>query len=146
MEGMSEQDNVKTALKFFDGLNSHAPGANRELQTSDFKQESPGAMGQLNTEQAEAYINSFFEAFPDLHFDIRHTIAQGDYVVVNWMSSGTHTGGLRTPTGAVLPPTGKKAMVPGSSTYLFKGGKAAMVWVHWDMVTLLAQLGLMPGM
>jgi len=75
-----------------------------------------------------------------------HTIAQGDFVVVNWMSTGTHTGGLRTPTGAVIPPTGKKAMVPGSTTYQFRGGKVAQTWVHWDMTTLLAQLGLMPGM
>ena len=143
---MSEQENTRLALKFFEGLNSHVAGANRDLQTADYRQESPGAPEALNTEQAEGYINGFFEAFPDLHFDIRHTIAQGDYVVVNWMASGTHTGGMRTPTGAVLPATGKKAMVPGSTTYLFKGGKAAQSWVHWDMVTLLAQLGLMPGM
>ena len=62
------------------------------------------------------------------------------------MSSGTHTGGLRTPTGQVIPPTGKKGLVPSSTTYQFKGGKVAQSWVHWDMVTLLAQLGLMPGM
>lgn len=143
---MSEQANTQIALKFFEGINSQVPGANRELQAPGYKQESPGIAMAMDTDQAEAYIQGFFEAFPDLHFDIRHTIAQGDYVVVNWMASGTHTGGLRTPTGAVLPPTGKKAMVPGSTTYLFKGGKAAQSWVHWDMVTLLAQLGLMPGM
>ena len=143
---MSEQDNTKIALKFFEGLNSHVPGANRELQSADYKQESPGAVGMMNTEQAEAYVQGFIDAFPDLHFDIRHTIAQGDFVVVNWIGSGTHTGGLRTPTGAVIPPTGKKAMVPGSTTYQFKGGKAIQSWLHWDMTTLLAQLGLMPGM
>ena len=143
---MSEQENVKIAMKFFEGLNSHVPGANRELQTSDYKQEAPGAAGTQNSSQAEAYVQGFMEAFPDLHFDIRHTIAQGDFVVVNWIGSGTHTGGLRTPTGAVIPPTGKKAMVPGSTTYQFKGGKAIQSWLHWDMTTLLAQLGLMPGM
>jgi predicted ester cyclase len=143
---MSEQENVKVALKFFEDLNSRNFGGNRENQTSDYKQESPGAPGAMNADQAEGYIQGFVDAFPDLHFDIRNTIAQGDYVVINWISSGTHTGGMRTPTGAVIPPTGKKGMVPGSTTYLFKGGKAAQAWVHWDMATLLAQLGLMPGM
>ena len=66
--------------------------------------------------------------------------------ILNWVASGTHTGPLRTPTGASIPPTGKKAVVPGSSTYQFKNGKAVHTWVHWDMVTLLDQLGLMPGM
>ena len=143
---MSEQENTKIALKFFEAINAHDLSRGRAYQTSDFKQESPGAMGMMNVEQAEAYVQGFFDAFQDLHFDIRQTIAQGNYVVVNWMASGTHTGGLRTPTGAVIPPTGKKAMVPGSSTYQFKDGKAIMAWVHWDMTTLLAQLGLMPGM
>ena len=55
-------------------------------------------------------------------------------------------GGLRTPTGTVIPPTGKKVMVPGSTANQFEVGKATQSWVHWDMVTLLAQLGLMPGM
>jgi predicted ester cyclase len=67
-------------------------------------------------------------------------------VVINWVATGTHNGGLRTPTGDTLPPTGKKASVPGSTTYQFKGAKVARSWVYWDMVTLLAQLGLMPGM
>jgi predicted ester cyclase len=143
---MSEQENTQIAMKFFAEINSRNFGSNRQYQTPDYKQESPGAPGAMDSQQSEDYLMGFIEAFPDLHFDIRHTIAQGDYVVINWMSSGTHTGGMRTPTGAVIPPTGKKAMVPGSTTYLFKGGKAAQSWVHWDMVTLLAQLGLMPNM
>jgi hypothetical protein len=66
-------------------------------------------------------------------------------VVVNWVGSGTHTGPLRTPTGDMLPATGKKARVPGSTTYQFRGNLASRSWQYWDMVTLLAQLGLMPG-
>ena len=143
---MSEQDNVKTAMMFFEGLNAHDVGRGRNLQTADYKQEAPGAAMALDAGQAEAYIQGFIDAFPDLHFDIRQTIAQGDYVVINWMSSGTNTGSMRTPTGAMIPPTGKKGMVPGSTTYMFRGGKAAYSWVHWDMATLLMQLGLMPGM
>ena len=143
---MSEQENVKIAMKFFEALNAHDAGRSRDLQAADYKQESPGTPGEMNADQAEAYIQGFLEAFPDLHFDIRNTIAQGDYVVVNWMSSGTHTGGMRTPSGAVIPPTGKKGLVPGSTTYLIKGGKAIQAWVHWDMTTLLTQLGLMPSM
>ena len=85
-------------------------------------------------------------AFPDLQFKLNHTINQGDFVVVNWLSGGTHTGGLRSPSGAVIPPTGKKGLVPGSTTYQFKGRKVVQSQVHGDMATLLAQLGLMPKM
>lgn len=143
---MSEQANIRVVEKIFEALNAHELGRNPELVSTDFRADQPGASSPLTQDQNNAYTQGFIDAFPDLHFDIRQIIAQGDYVVINWTGSGTHKGGLRTPTGDVIPPTGKHAIVPGSSTYLFKNGKAAQSWTFWDMVTLLAQLGLMPGM
>ena len=81
-----------------------------------------------------------------MHFEVVRTIAQGDFVTANWRATGTHNGPLTTPNGNSIPPTGKKATTPGSTTYQFKDGKAVYSWVHWDMITLLAQLGLMPDM
>ena len=80
------------------------------------------------------------------HFTLRHKIAQGDFVSVTWTATGTHTGPLRTPTGNTIPPTNKKGVNSGSTTYEFKNGKAVASWTYWDMVALLAQLGLMPDM
>jgi steroid delta-isomerase-like uncharacterized protein len=143
---MSEQENARAAVKFFEAINGHDLSRYSELLSPDFRSDQPGAAALMNEEQNNAYTQVFIDAFPDLNFDIRQTIAQGDFVAVNWVASGTHKGGLKTPTGAVLPATGKRAIVPGSSTYQFKGGKIVHVWNHWDMVTLLAQLALMPGM
>lgn len=143
---MSEQDNIRIAEKVFQALNDHDLGGNDDLYADGYGQEAPGSPGIQNFKQGQAYTQGFFDAFPDLHFDVRHKIAQGDFVVFNWVGSGTHKGGLRTPTGETIPPTGKKAMVPGSTTYQIKNGKIVHSWLHWDMVTLLAQLGLMPGM
>ncbi len=142
---MSEQENIRIAEKFFQAINDHDLSQNSDHYAPDYLYEAPGVPGQFNQEQSQAYTQGFLDAFPDLHFEIKHKIAQGDYVVINWRATGIHTGPLTTPTGNQLPPTGKKAVVPGSTTYEFKGGKAVRSWVHWDMVTLLAQLGLMPG-
>ena len=143
---MSEQENLRIAEKLINALNAHALNQGQGLQSDDYKFEGPGASQALDRDQSRAYTQGFIDAFPDLHFENRQKIAQGDYVVINWVASGTHTGPLRTPTGATIPPTGKKAIVPGSTTYQFKDGKAVRGWTYWDMVTLLAQLGLMPGM
>jgi len=143
---MSEQDNARVAEKFFEVINDHDLSRHSDLLSPDFRSDQPGAPAPMNQEQDNAYIQVFIDAFPDLHFDFRQTIAQGDFVVVNWAASGTHKGSLKTPTGSMLPPTGKHAIVPGSTTYQFKNGKIMRAWNHWDMVTLLAQLGLMPGM
>ncbi len=143
---MSENGNVRVTEKFFEAINAHDLSQPGEYYADDYLYEAPGSPGALNQEQAQAYTQGFLDAFPDLHFDLKHKIAQGDYVVVNWVATGTHKGSLMTPTGDILAPTNKKAVVPGSTTYQFKDGKAVRSWVHWDMVTLLAQLGLMPGM
>jgi len=142
---MSEQENVRVAEKLFEAINAHNLTQGLDYYAPDYLYEAPGVPGQFNREQAQAYTQGFLDAFPDLHFEIKHKISQGDYVVINWSASGTHTGPLTTPTGDQLPPTGKKAVVPGSTTYEFISGKVSRSWVHWDMVTLLAQLGLMPG-
>jgi steroid delta-isomerase-like uncharacterized protein len=145
-EHMSEQENIHIAEKLFEAINAHDLSRAEHYEADDYTFEAPGANGVQNGDQARAYIQGFIDAFSDLHFELKQKIAQGDYVVINWVGSGTHTGPLRTPTGATIPPTGKKVVVPGSNTYQIKNGKAVAGQTYWDMVTLLAQLGLMPGM
>ena len=143
---MSENDNIHVADKLFAALNAHNLSQADAYQADGYMFEGPGTPGAINADQSTAYTQGFIDAFPDLHFEVKEKIAQGDYVVFNWVASGTHKGSMRTPTGDMIPPTGKKAVVPGSTTYQFKHGKAVRGQTYWDMVTLLAQLGLMPGM
>ena len=146
---MSELDNIHIAEKLFDAINAHNLNLGDSYQAVDYKFEGPGTDrngGALNRDQAKAYTQGFITGFPDLHFELTHRVAQGEFVVINWVGSGTHTGPLPTPTGDTLPATGKKAAVFGSTTYQFKNGKAVKGWTYWDMVSLLSQLGMMPGM
>ena len=143
---MSEQANIETAKKLFAEINSHKLGQLNDLYHPGYQFEGPGAPGALGVEQSQAYVQGFLDAFPDLHFKLERVFAQDDFVAVEWTATGTHTGALRTPTGATLPPTGKKVMVPGANTYQFRDGMAFRGRTYWDMVTLLAQLGMMPGM
>ena len=146
---MSEFDNIRIAEKLFDAINAHDLNLGDSYQAVDYKFEGPGTGrngGALDQDQAKAYTQGFINAFPDLHFELKQKVAQGEYVVINWVGSGTHTGPLLTPTGGTLPATGKKATVVGSTTYQIKNGKAVKGWTYWDMVSLLSQLGMMPGM
>ena len=142
---MSEQDNIKVVRATFEAINAQDQKQWRQWHTADFTIEQPGAPAPLNAEQNWMFLSGFFTAFPDLHFEVTRTIAQGDDVVAHWTATGTHTGPLVTPTGDSIPATGKKAVVVGSSTHQFKGGKIARNWVFWDMTSLLGQLGLMPS-
>jgi steroid delta-isomerase-like uncharacterized protein len=143
---MSEQENTRIAEKFFEALNAHDLSRTKPLEAANYKSKAPGAPDAMDAEQSRAYTQGFITAFPDLNFELTQKIAQGEYVVINWIGRGTHNGNLRTPTGGTIPPTGKKAAVHGSTTYQITNGKVVRSWIFWDMVSLLSQLGLMPPM
>ncbi len=143
---MAEQANTASVEKIFSDLNARNLTANDDLYATGYRQESPGAPEPMTLEQSRENLQGFITAFPDLSFKLRTKVAQGDFVAVSWASSGTHTGPLRTPTGDSIPPTNKKASVNGSSFYEFKNGKIVSSQIYWDMTSLLAQIGMMPGM
>lgn len=144
---MSEQENIKAAHAFFEAWNAGDLSLSDGYAADDFKGEGPGAASPMNYEQNRMYNQNFFTAFPGTKFEILLTIAQGDYVVTHWRASGgTHSGPLQTPSGSSIPPTGKSAVVVGSTTTQLRDGKIVHSWTFWDMASLLVQLGLLPAM
>ncbi len=143
---MSEQENIKAAHAFYDAWNAGDLSKSAPYEAEGFMAEGPGAPGPMNAEQNRMYSQNFMTAFPGSKFEVMHTIAQGDYVVVNWKASGTHTGPLTTPSGGAIPPTGKSVTVMGSTTSQLKSGKITHSWTFWDMTSMLGQLGLLPPM
>ena len=144
---MSEQENIKVSQAFFEAWNAGDLSKADKFEAADFMSEGPGAAGPMNHEQNRMYLQNFLTAFPGTKFEVLLTIATGDYVVNHWkVSGGSHSGPLHTPSGGVIPPTGKTAVVFGSTTSLVKNGKLSRSWTFWDMASLLAQLGLLPPM
>ena len=140
------QENEQLAIDLFEALNDHDLDAWSKFLSDDYQSDAPGAPRHMNRDQARAYQQNFNTAFPDLMFDFERVLGQGDLVTLEWKASGTHTGPMRSPTGAVVPPTNKHATVFGSTTFRFENRKVTHSWIYWDMATLLAQLDLMPGM
>jgi steroid delta-isomerase-like uncharacterized protein len=131
-------------IDLFEALNDHNLDTWSGFLSDDFVGEQPGAPGPTNREQTRAYQQTFITAFPDLTFDFGRIIAEGDFAVVDWKATGRHDGPLATPDGQTIPPTKKRATVYGSTTFKVAERKIMRGWVYWDMMTLLAQLGLMP--
>jgi len=145
---MPEQENIQAARAFFDAWNAGDLSKGDEYNAPGFMAEGPGLSGPVTAEQSRAYYQNFLTAFPGAKFEILFTVAQGDYVVMHWkVSGGTHSAPLLTPSGGSIPPTGKTAVVTGSTTtQLNKDGKIVHSWAFWDMASLLGQLGLLPAM
>jgi predicted ester cyclase len=82
----------------------------------------------------------FRQALPDWHSDVDQLIAEGDIVVERFTASGTHSGELM---GA--QPTGKTITLAGIQIFRIGGDKIVERWGRLDEVSLLRQLGLIPG-
>ena len=79
-------------------------------------------------------------AFPDIKISIDDEIAEGDKVVFNWTSRGTHQGELYG-----IPATGKQVTNTGMTIYRLENAKIAELWFIGDNLGMMQQLGVVPA-
>lgn len=84
-------------------------------------------------------------AFPGIRGDIENLVASGDQVVYETTWKGTHTGPLVTPDGQTIPATGRDVILPACLVVRVRGDRIVEQHHYFDMVTMLSQLGIMPG-
>ena len=80
-------------------------------------------------------------AFPNLHFDVREILCEGDRVVTRWHLTGTHSGtdfqGIKA--------SGKSVAVDGVSIDTIKDGVVLDGFDAWDSLRFRQQLGVIPA-
>jgi len=108
---------------------------------ADFKRHSAATAGEPVTSLEEfiALQQGFLTTFPDQHVRLDHMIAEGDHVAIRATYTGTQSG----PMGA-FPASGNKVDGPFIAFFRIESGKIAELWVEWDNVDMLTQLGLFP--
>ena len=94
-------------------------------------------------EQALAYVQGWFTAFPDLSARRTNRIVGEDAVAVEVEFTGTNTGPLAL-GGMELPATGRSIVGRGAYFFRVRDGKIVEFSSHPDAAGLMAQLGLMP--
>jgi steroid delta-isomerase-like uncharacterized protein len=111
------------------------------LLTDNFTRHSAATAGPDVTSRA-GFVElqkSFLATFPDQRVTVRQLVAEGDRVAALATYSGTQTG----PMGD-FPVTGKAVEVPFLAMFRIESGRIAELWVEWDNVAILTQLGLFP--
>ena len=76
-------------------------------------------------------------SFPDLNEKIIHIVAEGDFVVTHFISSGTFKECMGN-----IPATGKRASNPEIAIHRIENGKIAEQWTVSDRLNMLTQLGI----
>ena len=79
-------------------------------------------------------------SFPDLNFEVKEIICEGDRVVTRWHLTGTHTG----PEFQGIATSNKKVAVDGISIDTIKDGVVLEGFDAWDSLGFRQQLGALP--
>ena len=93
-------------------------------------------------EAVAAWFDKGHMVFPDIRMEPLRTIGGGDDLAVEYVETGTHQGALPGPGGRPIPPTQRSFRHQMCITYRFKKGKVSEFRIYWDILGVMAQLGL----
>ena len=135
---MSEQ-NKQIIQQLYAAVNAHEPErlydliAEDVIEHEDFPGLEPGREGVVQ------FFKMMIAAFPDLRFEPRQIVAEGDTVMALVSIIGTHEGDF-----AGMPATGRRIDVPTVDIIRLADGKAAEHWGVTDSGMMMQQLGAIP--
>ena len=133
--------NKDLVRRFTEALNAANWDALDELVTEDFTRHSQATAGP-EVHSREEFIQlqeSFLVTFPDQRVTIEKLVAEGDEVAALATYSGTQTGPMDQ-----FPATGRSVESTILAFFRIDAGRIAELWVEWDNVAMLTQLGLFP--
>jgi steroid delta-isomerase-like uncharacterized protein len=90
-------------------------------------------------EEFKQFYRDTAQTFPDQRMTLEALVAEGDRVAFWGTFSGTQEG----PMGP-FPPTGRRLESDIGGMFRIEAGRIAELWVTWDNLAGLAQLGLFP--
>ncbi|NOG71264.1 ester cyclase [Roseicella sp. DB1501] len=87
-------------------------------------------------EGARRLYEAYTSSFPDVRFEIRQIVAEGDTASAQLVFTGTHEG----PLGAV-PASGNRVRVANNCFFRFVSGRLVEQEGVWDSLSLMRQIG-----
>lgn len=90
-------------------------------------------------EEFKAFLRADLAAVPDAMQETNMVFSSGDMVAIHETYTGTQTGQM-----GPFPPSGRELEVPFIGLLRIEDGKIAEIWVEWDNLNALAQLGHFP--
>ncbi|HUO85899.1 MAG TPA: ester cyclase [Thermoanaerobaculia bacterium] len=136
-----EEANKEVVRKMIEAVNQRDLDALDALVTPDMVRHSAATAGVVvtNREQFKDFLRQDFAAVPDSRMDLRMIAAEGDLVAVYQTYFGTQMGAM-----GPFPASGGSLEVPFMGFLRLEDGLIAEMWVEWDNLHALTQLGHFP--
>lgn len=103
------------------------------LHLSGYAEPFPGRAPALE------WARTYHSAFPDISFEIEAVVAEGDTVAVRWRSTQTHLGEYLG-----MKPFGTRVSMTALQMLRFEDGRIAEIWIMFDPLKVMQQLGVLP--
>ncbi len=87
-------------------------------------------------------MQGILKSFPDFVMERDQVFGSGDWVCEVSTVKGTHKGPLKGPTGEEIPPTNKPLQFQTCSVMKIVNGKITEEHSYYDLLGMMAQLGL----
>ena len=133
---MHVENNKSIALRYIEEMHNK-----RNLDVADelFSDECKIHLGQasFNREDYKNIILRSSSTFSDITTTVDDLIAEGDKVVTRWTSRFIHQDKFMG-----VDPTYQQIKISGISIYRVNEGKIAEIWISWDRLSLMQQLGI----
>jgi steroid delta-isomerase-like uncharacterized protein len=134
---MGTAENTANSTRFMEEvINKGNVAAIDQLAAPNFVDHSAPPGVPADREGAKIFVTAFRTAFPDLHYTLKDSIAEGDKVVQRATAHGTMKGDFQG-----MPASGKSATWEEIHITRFADGKAIEHWAVVDQLSMLAQLG-----
>ena len=138
-------DLTKIAREAVEAFNASDWERTKALMTPDYVYNEVGTQRRIQgPEEVVAALKGWKEAMPDATGTVKNAFASGNTVTLEITWEGTHTGPLEGPTGTI-PASGKRQVTPAAWILTFEGEKMKESHHYFDMLTLLTQIGAIPG-
>jgi steroid delta-isomerase-like uncharacterized protein len=127
--------------RFVEFINTASAALADELVSPDAVFHVPGRPEPMSGPQGYLEIIAMMRGgFPDIQWTLEQMVAEGGTVAARFVMRGTHKGSF---FGA--PPTGRKIEVQALNFYRWADGQIVEEFGQPDMMSLLQQIGALPG-
>lgn len=138
---MSIEANKASMERFVQFINTASAALADELVSPDAVFHVPGRPEPMSGPQGYlAIIAMMRDGFPDIQWALEQMVAEADTVAARFVMRGTHQGNF-----SGVPPTGRKIEVQALNFYRWSDGQIIEEFGQPDMMSLLQQIGALPG-
>lgn len=140
---MEAEDSVALVRMFEEYYNRNDRNGVAELLAADVAGYDPSIPEPLLGRDAVlSWFGKGHSIFPDLKMEPVRTTADGKLVAVEYVETGTHKGAFPGPGGRMVGPTNKSFSHRICIIYRVERSKIAEFRLYWDVLGVMAQLGL----